>query len=399
MVLAAAPDGVSVLAKGVGFGRGLHACAIEDLCSSQFHLEPPLDIRGVQTLGCAPLRSRPSWFSPHYHQLLGTGILRNSAIVRSGQYGRRRSDYLLDAGSEAKSPVTKQLRQRVRATSQLGTLYPRSYIRSIGQGSLFAQPHVFCMFIGCPRSGHSLIGSLLDAHPQMAIAHELDVLRFVRAHFSRRQLFQLILDNVQLAAKAGRVQTGYSGPGAGRVEYSYAVPNQWQGKWQELKVVGDKKAGESTKRLGAKPELLDDLTETVRLPLRLIHVFRNPYDNISTMASRRSVELSVAIRSYFSRCKTVAGISEGLPEGQVHHLSHESFIDDPEQRLAEVCRFLEVPAERRYLQDCARIVYPAPHASRLDAPWTSDLIRGVEKEMARFPFLEGYTFDHVGVAS
>jgi hypothetical protein len=117
------------------------------------------------------------------------------------------------------------------------------------------------------------------------------------------------------------------------------------------------------------------------------------------MASRRSVELSVAIRSYFSRCETVAEISEALPEGQVHHLSHERFIDDPEQRLAEVCRFLEVPAARRYLQDCARIVYPAPHASRLEAPWTSDLIRGVEKEMARFPFLEGYTFDHVGVGS
>jgi hypothetical protein len=145
---------------------------------------------------------------------------------------------------------------------------------------------------------------------------KLDALRFVRAHFSRRQLFQLILDNAQLAAKAGRVQTGYSGPSAGRVEYSYAVPNQWQGKCQELKVIGDKKAGESTKRIEAKPDLLTDLTETVRLPLRLIHVFRNPYDNISTMARRRSVDLSVAIRSYFSRCETVAGISEALPGGK-----------------------------------------------------------------------------------
>jgi hypothetical protein len=83
----------------------------------------------------------------------------------------------------------------------------------------------------------------------------------------------------------------------------------------------------------------------------------------------------------------------------VHHLCHESFIDDPEQHLTEVCRFLGVRAASRYLQGCARIVYPAPHASRLEAPWTSDLIRRVATEMARFPFLEGYTFDHVGVAS
>jgi phage terminase large subunit-like protein len=36
---------------------------------------------------------------------------------------------------------------------------------------------VFCIFIGYPRSGHSLVGSLLNAHPEVIISHELDVLR------------------------------------------------------------------------------------------------------------------------------------------------------------------------------------------------------------------------------
>ncbi|MBV6654043.1 MAG: hypothetical protein KI786_09830, partial [Mameliella sp.] len=31
-------------------------------------------------------------------------------------------------------------------------------------------------FIGYPRSGHSILGALLDAHPQVALSHELDAL-------------------------------------------------------------------------------------------------------------------------------------------------------------------------------------------------------------------------------
>ena len=41
------------------------------------------------------------------------------------------------------------------------------------------------MFIGYPRSGHSLIGSLLDVHPNAIVAHELDALKFVGAGFGK----------------------------------------------------------------------------------------------------------------------------------------------------------------------------------------------------------------------
>ncbi len=37
----------------------------------------------------------------------------------------------------------------------------------------FEELDTFLFFIGYPRSGHTLIGSLLDAHPEMVIAHEL----------------------------------------------------------------------------------------------------------------------------------------------------------------------------------------------------------------------------------
>src|SRR3989344_1389974 len=37
----------------------------------------------------------------------------------------------------------------------------------------FSSVRTFILFVGYPRSGHSLIGSIMDAHPNIIIAHEV----------------------------------------------------------------------------------------------------------------------------------------------------------------------------------------------------------------------------------
>src|SRR5213594_4458109 len=108
---------------------------------------------------------------------------------------------------------------------------------------IFGDLQTYCMFIGYPMSGHSLIGALLDAHPNIVIAHELDVLRHIEEGFNKRQIYDLLLENSQISAEAGRVSGRKSNV------YSYAVPNQWQGRFEKLRVIGDKKGGGSTQRL------------------------------------------------------------------------------------------------------------------------------------------------------
>ncbi len=49
---------------------------------------------------------------------------------------------------------------------------------------------VFCAFLGHTRSGSSFIGSMLDAHPHMAIPMEVDALRLVQLGADRRTLFK-----------------------------------------------------------------------------------------------------------------------------------------------------------------------------------------------------------------
>ncbi|MCF8092759.1 MAG: hypothetical protein K9K40_09910 [Desulfotignum sp.] len=50
----------------------------------------------------------------------------------------------------------------------------------------------FCFFIATGRSGHSIIGHLLSAHPDVLISDELAALSFIEEGFSASQIYALI---------------------------------------------------------------------------------------------------------------------------------------------------------------------------------------------------------------
>ena len=68
---------------------------------------------------------------------------------------------------------------------------------------MFSGVSTYCMFIGLPRSGHTLVGVLLNAHKNAVIAHELNALKFIKRGFSKNQLFYLLLYRDGLFRKAG----------------------------------------------------------------------------------------------------------------------------------------------------------------------------------------------------
>jgi hypothetical protein len=277
--------------------------------------------------------------------------------------------------------------QRIKKTAapDCAELAPTAFAES-GEGyDPFATVQTFCMFLGYPRSGHSLIGALLDAHSNMIIAHELDALQYVAAGFSRRQLFHLLLENSQRARASGRKWGNYS----------YAVPNQWQGRFEKLQVIGDKKGGGSAKLLRSAPQLLQRLRDTVDANVKYIHVTRNPFDNISTSKKHKKhdVDLTDRIDSYFARCQTINEIKQQMDGNSVFEIKYETFIDDPRAGLGELCRYLGTVASADYLNDCASIVHRSTHKSRFEVNWPTALIDQVEEKIGQFPFLGGYSWE------
>ncbi len=273
---------------------------------------------------------------------------------------------------------------RLKSYLQLPEVYARSWLEGRRQREQFDQVQTYCMFIGHARSGHSLVGSLLSAHPEVVIAHELDALRYIKWRFGRDQLYHLILQRDLEFSQKQRLQT--------KTGYQYAVPGQWQGRYRELRVVGDKKGGASTRKLGRQPELLDRLRTLVGVPVRLVNVTRNPYDNIATIARRSGRSLAVSAERYFERCETVQQIRAALPATDLLQLRYEAFTADPRSSLRSLCRFVGVDAAEEYLTSCSDIVFPSPRRSRSDAPWTDELITHIADQIDRFDFLSGYSF-------
>ena len=111
------------------------------------------------------------------------------------------------------------------------------------QTSLYnAYGHVktILFFIGYSRSRHTLLGSLLDAHPHMVIADE--TMAFARWN-SKRDIwingsiyayYDTLFKSSQRVVSNGRRSQVLEGSVANATsEFRYYVPNQWQGTFDQ----------------------------------------------------------------------------------------------------------------------------------------------------------------------
>lgn len=268
-------------------------------------------------------------------------------------------------------------------------LFPEFFSSRISSGKnrdLFKGVEYFCVFLGYPRSGHSIVGSLLDAHPHITISHALGVLKYVNAGFNREQLFHLIVENARNQAVKGRRQD----------EYDLSVPGQYQGDSSQIRVIGDKRGSDFTLRLGHNPDLLKRLQELVGLPVKMIHMCRNPCDNIATMLKRADggvSSLEDSIGYYHRLCRIIDRTRSGIAGEDLMEFTHEAFIEDPAPILEDLCRFLGQKVSGSYLEDCTRVVFKKPRKTRFDIPWSRKQMERVSGIIKSYEFLEEYAHD------
>jgi hypothetical protein len=252
-----------------------------------------------------------------------------------------------------------------------------------------ARVRTYCVFIGHARSGHSIVGALLDAHPQVVISDELDALRYIDLGFDARQVLYLSVSVSRRQAENERRKAGQGGS-----IYSYYVPGQSQGEYRDLRVVGDSQAGWTVQRLARDPRLLDRLRAAMSgRNLRFIHVVRNPFDNISTMMLRGNRTFESAFDRYFANCESIVVLAERIGADGLLRLRHEDVVTLPRPTLRAACAFLGVDAPADYLEACASILYDSPSRSRAKVTWTAEMRASVEERSALFDFLDGYSFE------
>ncbi len=262
-------------------------------------------------------------------------------------------------------------------------LHPLALYGALKYHRPFEKVKRFCMFIGYPRSGHSLIGSLLDAHPRAVIAHELNVLGRLLAGFSKEQLYYLLVRNAREFTESGRVWGAYR----------YKVPGGYHARYKDaLNVLGDKDGASTTLMLHYMPHLLDRIIDLIDVPIRFIHIVRNPYDNISTIYRKNIPDLDESVDYYFTLCETVEWIKNEVGQDAIFEMRHEDFIADPVKYIRMLCDFMSLSAPSDYIANCASIVFDSPHQTRHEITWEDAHLKRIAEGIRRYPFLKGYCY-------
>jgi hypothetical protein len=245
-----------------------------------------------------------------------------------------------------------------------------------------------CLFMGYTRSGHSLVGTILDAHPEAVIAHERAMFKVEHGDppssevlfKDREKMFRALVATTEKHGARGR--RGYR-----RTEPNKLIEGGANGSFTKLRVIGTKRGQETPPAWDANPQVFDQLSELAGAEVRLLHVYRNPWDNISSMT--RAVTPAKAIRKYFKRAEVIKRF-KAESSTPLLDIALEDLTANPREEIRRLAAFYGIEATDDYVEACAAVVDPEAQASRREREWTEEEIAAVQEAKQQIPWLERF---------
>ena len=321
-------------------------------------------------------------------------------------------------------PQNQQLVNNSRHDQHLLSTLPQNVISGVKK---------FVFFIGYPRSGHSIIGSLLDAHPNVVIAHEYNVFgklpRLIARHSARGQtnfaeavkfqlfneLYQNSYINVFFEGRRSRNNKGYN----------LTLDDTWQGRYSDhILVIGDKNgdrsAGLYAESAAEFQRIYDKLLRTIQIPVVVIHCVRNPFDIISThsLFRREFIEHHGSIQTFakaklnttvkfrnntllseytnftFKLADSVLNMTNSVfNKGMVVEVHNHELVSDPERTIHKLCQSLGIVCSQNFVSSCGGKVFPKVSRTRFAVDWPEDMKLMVENRLEKYPFFKRYSFN------
>jgi hypothetical protein len=249
---------------------------------------------------------------------------------------------------------------------------------------MFDEVRTFVVLIGHVKSGGSMLGAMLDAHDRAVFSDEVDVVRLVEFGFTRSQILHMCRRGAQREALKGRVT-------ARRLEpYSLEIAGQSQGMSNSPILVGDSRAGPTTRRLGDNPASLERLEKTFSdVDLAFIHVVRDPRDPIAAMHLRSGRSIADGIDDYFDQCERVERLRSDLGD-RVHTVHYEDLVNRPRETIGEVCAFTGLETRDDHLAACSALVDAERRPESSTISWDPGQLREIEDRSRAFGFLTRY---------
>ena len=267
------------------------------------------------------------------------------------------------------------------------------------------------------------MGSILDAHPHVILAHEAKLLLKLDDDLSRTtpwfnnklDIFNFLWRNSFRSSTSGLRTEEDKALLKG---YTLAIDGLYQGTFvPPIQVIGDKNGGQTTLMFIDKPSrwktaFLKLQSFLKNIPIKVIHVIRNPYDNIATKAlykssgvkkvtkvkhSNKSREVDVSllkhcVNEYFDMFEAIQQIKHkyDLNYLEVHG---KDLIANPKANILKMCDFLGISCSDNYLDICSGKLFKTESKTRYKLTWTKELISAVQDSIMNYDNLMRYSFD------
>ena len=284
-----------------------------------------------------------------------------------------------------------------------------------------AQLRTFVLFLGFGKTFHSILGALLDAHPDIIIAHEYSVLKDVSVPLVSKpdwllQVFNHLYQNSHRSAVEG-----WRSKANTRKGYTLGVTNgkSWQGRFRRLTVIGDKSGHLTVKQYLANKArflyLVSELNRTLGVLARGIRVMRNPYDTIATTLllgeggpsglkaaktlshdtnhrTHSSANLNKYIEEFSQRVNQTERVLTqiAIPTHSVHLVD---LIHDPRSVMLGLCNAFHVECFTQYLDLCQDKLFKNISMTRYLLEWSPEQIESVVRIMHSHPEYSRYSFN------
>ena len=279
----------------------------------------------------------------------------------------------------------------------------------------------FVFFVGYGKTGHSILGSIIDAHPHVIISHEFHIFRHWRSFDTAAKslnwttnLFNMLYKKSYKDAMAIR--------NSNQKGYTLKIDGLWQGRYDKyLQIIGDKSGGSTTKEfLRNRPSFVlkyERLKRKLTVPISLIHAVRNPFDLISTHVLyafnktniprlreskinekapswkfNDSARLEEMIERIFHILDAIMGQLKIFKDNPVLEVHNCDLVSDPVVTISGICKFLDLDCSEEYLELCAGKIFKSVSRTRELVVWPLKLRKEVEQRMRNYAMFERYTF-------
>lgn len=249
----------------------------------------------------------------------------------------------------------------------------------LGSEKSFCDFKSFCLIIGNSRSGSTILGSIVDAHPNAIVANETMASQVFWRGLSRSDILGEIIDNSSANYRSGRQSE----------EYQYQIGAAPDSK-STVRVYGDKIWNPATLLLHGDYNLISSLENKLEANVILIASIRNPFDTIATMHKRSKAPIEDRIRWYFMHCDALAAIEAKMTKSDFLISYHEQLIDSPYEEISRISRALRLPVDPLHFKNVDRFLYKRPSNSRVSIEWTIAEVDEILQRMQGFPFLSIY---------